>query len=72
MKHAFEDLEVTIAFVEQLKSFESNEVAMQRIVEGNIVNFRQIGNSSLIIYLHAVIFLSTSLSLFHTNKHSSY
>ena len=62
MEHALKYLKIPIDFVQNLKAFQCDKVAMKRIVEGNIIDFGQIRYSSFIVYLHGIAFLATILS----------
>lgn len=65
MKHIFEDLEVPIAFKQDLEAFEGHQVTVQRIIEGQVIYFGQICHSSLIKNTQRVRPLRTGFRLLH-------
>ena len=59
MKHALKYLKVAITLVQQFETLQGHHVTMKRISERNVVDFGQIGDSSLIIDLEVVYSFGT-------------
>lgn len=55
MEHILKDLEITETSEQDLKALEGDGEAMQRILEGQVVYFRQIGDYSLIKGSHHIL-----------------
>lgn len=65
VEHVLEHLEVPVALVQDLEALESHQVAVQRVAEGQVVHFRQVGHCSLVERLQGKGPLSAGLGFFH-------
>jgi hypothetical protein len=64
MEHVLKYLEVPIAFIKQLESFQSNCIAMQGVIERDIIDFGHISDYSFVEgpYLKGTV--ATGLGIF--------